>query len=119
MDDLILLNFIIEDLEEAEIVAAANSERQNDLDPAQLSNTEFIKLFRICDSELRIINMNSKYRGSSNDAFTWSNSNVQTLLRQFHAAGYTDYFLLGDPRYPLRTWFFCVLEIFIFGVRII
>ncbi|KAF5274868.1 hypothetical protein FQA39_LY07050 [Lamprigera yunnana] len=44
MDDLILLN-LIEDLEEAEIVASANIDRRNILDPAQLSNVEFIKLF--------------------------------------------------------------------------
>ncbi|KAF5289819.1 hypothetical protein FQA39_LY14974 [Lamprigera yunnana] len=36
-----------ENLEEAEIVAAANIERRNVSDPAQLSNAEFIKVFGV------------------------------------------------------------------------
>ncbi|XP_030757741.1 putative nuclease HARBI1 isoform X2 [Sitophilus oryzae] len=58
----------------------------------------------ICDANLKILHVNAKYPGSTNDAYIWSRSNVLPFLRDLHAAGHTDYFLLGDSGYPLRTW---------------
>ncbi|KAK9680537.1 DDE superfamily endonuclease [Popillia japonica] len=64
----------------------------------------------VCDSDLRILNVNARYPGSTNDAFIWGNSNLNTTLQQLHANGHTDYFLLGDSGYPLRTCLLTLLE---------
>ncbi|KAJ8964904.1 hypothetical protein NQ314_004543 [Rhamnusium bicolor] len=64
----------------------------------------------VCDNALKIMNVNARYPGSTNDAFIWNNSNLQILLRHLHMAGYKDYYLLGDSGYPLRTWLFTPLE---------
>lgn len=45
---------------------------------------------------MKIINVNARYPGSTNDAFIWQNSNVNRFLRDFHMAGHKDYFLLGE-----------------------
>jgi hypothetical protein len=54
--------------------------------------------------------LKGEYPGSTNDAFIWSRSNVQTFLRELHQRGHKDYFLLGDSGYPLRTWLLTPLE---------
>ncbi|KAJ8971949.1 hypothetical protein NQ314_000466 [Rhamnusium bicolor] len=64
----------------------------------------------VCDNALKIMNVNARYPGSTNDAFIWNNSNLQILLRHLHIACYKDYYLLGDSGYPLRTWLFTPLE---------
>ncbi|KAJ8910059.1 hypothetical protein NQ315_013314 [Exocentrus adspersus] len=64
----------------------------------------------IADSNLKIINVCARYPGSTNDAFIWMNSNVQTLLQNLHGAGHNNYFLLGDSGYPLRSWLLTPLE---------
>ncbi|KAJ8936304.1 hypothetical protein NQ314_012420 [Rhamnusium bicolor] len=50
---------------------------------------------QVCDNALKIMNVNAKYPGSTNDAFIWNNSNLQILLRHLHMAGYKDFYLLG------------------------
>ncbi|KAJ8980475.1 hypothetical protein NQ317_013228 [Molorchus minor] len=64
----------------------------------------------ICDTNLKIMSVNALYPGSTNDAFIWSNSNVYNFLRTLHGLGHTDYYLLGDSGYPLRTWLLTPLE---------
>ncbi|KAI4455559.1 hypothetical protein MML48_9g00005574 [Holotrichia oblita] len=64
----------------------------------------------VSDSNLRILNVNARYPGSTNGAFIWSNYNLNATLQQLHANGHTDYFLLGDSGYPLRTWILTPLE---------
>ncbi|KAJ8926223.1 hypothetical protein NQ314_021411 [Rhamnusium bicolor] len=48
----------------------------------------------ICDSNLKILNVNARYPGSTHDSFIWANSNVQGELRNLHRHGYNNYFLL-------------------------
>lgn len=50
----------------------------------------------ICDTNLKILNVNAIYSGSTNDAFIWGNSQVKVTLQRIHAAGHTDYYLLGE-----------------------
>ena len=73
-------------------------------------NYHSINVQLICDANLKILNVNAKFPGSTNDAYIWSGSNVQNLLRNLHNAGHKDYFLLGDSGYPLRTWLLTPLE---------
>ncbi|KAJ8703708.1 hypothetical protein PYW08_016962 [Mythimna loreyi] len=58
----------------------------------------------ICDSKLKILNVNALFPGSTHDSYIWSNSAVLPLLQNLHNAGYTNYHLLGDSGYPLRPW---------------
>ncbi|KAI4455537.1 hypothetical protein MML48_9g00013212 [Holotrichia oblita] len=65
----------------------------------------------VCDSNMTIININARYPVSTNDAFIWNNSNLQrSLRRNLHAAGNSDYYLLGDSGYPLRSWLMTPIE---------
>nr|CAI5826194.1 unnamed protein product [Callosobruchus analis] len=64
----------------------------------------------ICDSNLRILNINARYPGSTNDAFIWNNSNVKTFMEQLHGHGENSFYLLGDSGYPLRPWLLTPLQ---------
>nr|CAI5851451.1 unnamed protein product [Callosobruchus analis] len=57
----------------------------------------------ICDANLKIINVNAKFPGSSHDSYIWSRSNVQRTMRQINQR-HSDFFLIGDSGYPLRPW---------------
>ncbi|KAK9687128.1 DDE superfamily endonuclease [Popillia japonica] len=58
----------------------------------------------ICSPMLKILHVNARFPGSSNDAHIWTNSNIEPLLRNLYNRGHTGYFLLGDSGYPLRPW---------------
>ncbi|KAJ8926629.1 hypothetical protein NQ314_020993 [Rhamnusium bicolor] len=64
----------------------------------------------ICDANLKILNICARYPGSTHDSFIWNHSNVQTLMRNLHQRTHTDYYLLGDSGYPLRSWLLTPLE---------
>ncbi|XP_060847995.1 putative nuclease HARBI1 [Rhopalosiphum padi] len=58
----------------------------------------------ICDSDLKILNVNALFPGSTHDAHIWKNSNVLPLLQDLYAKGFNNIYLLGDSGYPLRPW---------------
>lgn len=49
----------------------------------------------ICDANMLITNVNALYPGSTNDAFIWSNSNIQNLMERLHENGHNTFYLLG------------------------
>ncbi|XP_067142706.1 putative nuclease HARBI1 [Centruroides vittatus] len=56
----------------------------------------------VCDSQLRILNINPLYPGRTHDAFIWRNS---TLRENFEDGVIgRGLWLLGDSAYPLETW---------------
>ncbi|XP_036147282.1 putative nuclease HARBI1 isoform X2 [Monomorium pharaonis] len=57
----------------------------------------------ICDSDLRIINVNARYPGSTHDSYIWNNSNVLPIMQDIYNHGHK-FFLLGDSGYALRPW---------------
>ncbi|KAJ3647953.1 hypothetical protein Zmor_019795 [Zophobas morio] len=67
-------------------------------------NYHSVNVQLICDSNLKILNVNAKFPGSTHDSYIWSRSNVQTFMQDLHSHDHKDYFLLGDSGYPLRTW---------------
>ncbi|XP_060845695.1 putative nuclease HARBI1 [Rhopalosiphum padi] len=58
----------------------------------------------VCDSNLKVLNVNALFPGSTHDVHIWNNSNVSIMLKELHNHNYSDYFLLGDSGYPLRPW---------------
>ncbi|KAJ8915253.1 hypothetical protein NQ315_014760 [Exocentrus adspersus] len=58
----------------------------------------------ICDSNLKILNLNARFPGSVHDAAIWSLSDVRLLLKRKYQAGGRDFLLLGDSAYPLRPY---------------
>ncbi|KAJ8720673.1 hypothetical protein PYW08_006138 [Mythimna loreyi] len=57
----------------------------------------------ICDYDLNIININSKFGGATHDSHIWSASQVSTYMQGLHESG-EHVWLLGDSGYPLRPW---------------
>ncbi|XP_023289986.1 putative nuclease HARBI1 [Orussus abietinus] len=57
----------------------------------------------ICDPDLKIINVNGRYSGSTHDSYIWNNSNVLPVMQEMYNRG-RSFFLLGDSGYALRPW---------------
>lgn len=51
-------------------------------------------LIKICDSNLRVLNICAKFPGSTYDSHIWRLSSVLGLLKHIHLIGHTSYFLL-------------------------
>ncbi|XP_050065798.1 putative nuclease HARBI1 [Aphis gossypii] len=58
----------------------------------------------ICDSKLRILNVNARFPGSTHDTHIWNNSLVLPVLQELYRRNYDNFYLLGDSGYPLRQW---------------
>ncbi|KAJ8929627.1 hypothetical protein NQ314_011494 [Rhamnusium bicolor] len=58
----------------------------------------------ICDADLLILNINSRYPGAVHDSFIWRNSVIHEELRHRYNAGDTNSWLLGDSGYPQQPW---------------
>lgn len=62
----------------------------------------------ICDANLKILNCNAKYPGSTHDAAIWSMSRILTVLQTQYANNNNnneaECWLLGDSGYPLQPW---------------
>lgn len=64
-------------------------------------NTQFV-----IDVEMRFLNVNARYTGSTHDSLIWRASMVNSTLRQLCASeGHNwQYFMLADHGYPLQPW---------------
>ncbi|KAI4466824.1 nucleotidase-related [Holotrichia oblita] len=59
----------------------------------------------ICDSNLRILNCNTRFPGSSHDAAIWSLSTVNMHLQElYRAEALRSSWLIGDSGYSLQPW---------------
>ncbi|KAJ3623608.1 hypothetical protein Zmor_004405 [Zophobas morio] len=67
-------------------------------------NYHSINVQLVCDANLRILNVNARYPGSTHDSFIWNNSNVLDFLQNLHTRGHSTYYVLGDSGYALRPW---------------
>ncbi|XP_026745433.1 putative nuclease HARBI1 [Trichoplusia ni] len=57
----------------------------------------------ICDYDLKITNVNTKFGGAAHDSHIWSASHVGTYMEGLHESG-EHVWLLGDSGYPQRPW---------------
>ncbi|GBM27838.1 Putative nuclease HARBI1 [Araneus ventricosus] len=60
-----------------------------------------INVHLICDVNMRILNINEKYPGTTHDAFIWRHSAIRNALLANNEAGS---WLIGDAAYPLEPW---------------
>ncbi|XP_025992133.2 putative nuclease HARBI1 [Solenopsis invicta] len=58
----------------------------------------------ICDSRMKILNVNARYPGSCHDSFIWNHCNVLPVMQTLHARGHDNFYLIGDSGYALRPW---------------
>ncbi|ERL90587.1 hypothetical protein D910_07934 [Dendroctonus ponderosae] len=59
----------------------------------------------VCDSNLKILNVNSKFPGSCHDSHIWRQSPVSDFMETVHRRNRNNvFFLFGDSGYPTRPW---------------
>ncbi|KAJ8944584.1 hypothetical protein NQ314_009455 [Rhamnusium bicolor] len=58
----------------------------------------------VCDYNLKIINCNPQFPGSTHDSYIWRVSQVQTELERCFNDGDYNSWLLGDSGYPQQPW---------------
>ncbi|KAF0719134.1 putative nuclease HARBI1, partial [Aphis craccivora] len=58
----------------------------------------------ICDASCRIINVNSKFPGSTHDSFIWKNSEITNYIKNKYEEGTFKSWMLGDKGYPLEPF---------------
>jgi len=65
----------------------------------------------ICDHNLKILNVNAKFPGSTHDAYIWKQSEANNIMeRVYRTQPENNFFLLGDSGYPLRPWLLTPLQ---------
>ena len=57
----------------------------------------------VCDTDMKFVNVVSKWPGSTHDSFVWSNSQIATGMEHRSRIG-SGRWLLGDSGYPLRPF---------------
>ncbi|CAG5015329.1 unnamed protein product [Parnassius apollo] len=75
----------------------------------EMEELEFVHRFRkgyhslnvqiVCNSNLKITNVNPKFGGATHDSFIWASSRMETFMRELHQNG-EQVWLLGDSGYP-------------------
>ncbi|KAJ8974307.1 hypothetical protein NQ317_009547 [Molorchus minor] len=58
----------------------------------------------VCDYNLRILNINPQFPGSTHDSYIWRMSQVQAELERCFNNGDHNSWLLGDSGYPQQPW---------------
>lgn len=59
--------------------------------------TKFHLFLYICDTTLRIMNVNARFPGSAHDSFIWSQSQVSTTLKNIYRRNRANpFFVIGD-----------------------
>lgn len=73
-------------------------------------------LFQICDENLKILNVNARFPGSSHDAHIWRQSRVSQIMEEIYRRNpMNPFFLLGDSGMIfLSNFIFCYLNFTIF-----
>lgn len=52
-------------------------------------------MFKICDADLRIMNVSARFPGSSNDMHIWNNSNALNYITTLHRNGHNSFYFIG------------------------
>lgn len=69
-----------------------------------LFNIVYLILFQICDYDLKILSVVSRFPGSTHDAAIWHVSDDRAAMERAHRNGDKNSWLLGDSGYPLQPW---------------
>ncbi|KAG8181030.1 hypothetical protein JTE90_024776 [Oedothorax gibbosus] len=81
------------------IIAPPDDDHHMERNFVNRKNFHSINVQIVSDNNLKILNINAKFPGSTHDAFIWRASNLKTLLSQIT---FKDCWLLGDSGYPLQ-----------------
>lgn len=67
---------------------------------------------QIRDWRLKILNINTRYPGSTHDAFIWNNSNVKNaMVHLYRRRPRNNFYLLGKMKYIIRyTYYYIAFE---------
>ncbi|KAK9745262.1 DDE superfamily endonuclease [Popillia japonica] len=57
----------------------------------------------ICDSTMKVLNINANFGGSTHDSFIWRHSGIQRQMQQLYRNGERCW-LIGDSGYPLQPY---------------
>ncbi|KAG8189392.1 hypothetical protein JTE90_021894 [Oedothorax gibbosus] len=82
------------------IIAPPDDDHHMERNFVNRKNLHSINVQIVSDNNLKILNINAKFPGSTHDAFIWRASNLKTLLSQIT---FKDCWLLGDSGYPLQV----------------
>lgn len=66
----------------------------------------YIPLLQVCDSNLKIRNVNAKFGGATHDSFIWASSSIESFLRALHQSG-EQVWLLGKCRLMFDIIMYC------------
>ncbi|GBN52356.1 hypothetical protein AVEN_25727-1 [Araneus ventricosus] len=80
---------------------------RNDLSKRRISRHALSPDQKICDVNMRILNINAKYPGSTHDAFIWRHSAIRNALLANNEAGS---WLIGDAAYTLEPWLMTLFQ---------
>ncbi|KAG8174221.1 hypothetical protein JTE90_002896 [Oedothorax gibbosus] len=82
------------------IIAPPDDDHHMERNFVNRKNFHSINVQIVSDNNLKILNINAMFPGSTHDAFIWRASNLKTLLSQIT---FKDCWLLGDSGYPLQV----------------
>lgn len=57
----------------------------------------------VCDTNLKLLNVNARFPGSTGDAHIWGNSEIRRVMTNLHQRR-PGFYVIGDSGYPLRPW---------------
>lgn len=60
----------------------------------------------VCDSNMKILNINANFPGSNHDSFIWRQSRLKEFVDGLYNSGMRGHWLIGDSGYPLEP---CVM----------
>ncbi|GBM71053.1 hypothetical protein AVEN_35025-1 [Araneus ventricosus] len=80
---------------------------RNDLSKRSIAGHTLSPEQKICDVNMRILNINAKYPGSMHDAFIWRPFLFRNALLANNEAGS---WLIGDVAYTLEPWLMTLIS---------
>ncbi|XP_023311763.1 putative nuclease HARBI1 [Anoplophora glabripennis] len=87
------------------VAPPANDEHAPEHIYVNRKNYHSLNVQLICDNNLKLLNVTSRFPGSTHDAHIWRQSAVSNLMEQLYRRDPTNvFFLLGDSGYPTRPW---------------
>ncbi|XP_059610274.1 putative nuclease HARBI1 [Phlebotomus argentipes] len=92
------------------IVAPSNSKNVSQHLYVNRKKYHSINVQLICDSRLRITNVNPRFPGKAHNSRIWNSSKIKTIMEEVHKVNPNQFHLIGDSAYALRPWMLTPIE---------